>query len=147
MLRTMPIVSKQQMIRDEFERVGPMTTQAFARHCIDVGIWDADEIGAFAVRAAQAQIRLALKAPDATGLPFAGPTMARGDAEEEAESEEPGGASRWAQRSFWAYDDYALNIREAIKQRNILDFHARELANECRDRFGIAPDVSIITAN
>lgn len=146
MLTTMPLKSRDQRIRDEFIAVGPMSVPEFARHCIDVGIYEEHDLTQFALVTVQGQIRTALKAPDKSGLPFAGQTTAKAeisDAEEGDLDEEqiatPNRAKVWAQRSFWAYEDYALNIREAIVQRDTLHFHATDLADECRTRFGRAP--------
>lgn len=146
MLTTMPMKSRDQRIRDEFVKVGPMTVPAFSLHCIDVGIYAEHELTQYALATVQGHIRTALKAPDKSGLPFAGQTVAR--AEEDVENEEGDDespeqpvsrANLWAQRSFWGYEDYALNIREAIAQRDTLHFHAVDLASECHDRFGRAP--------
>jgi hypothetical protein len=146
MLTTMPMKSRDQRIRDEFAKVGPMSVPAFARHCVEVGIWAEHELSQFAITTVQGFIRVALKAPDRSGLPFAGQTVARADDDTETEEgdadpeDQPVRRAKvWAQRSFWNYEDYDLNIREAVAQRDILHFHATDMADECHARFGRAP--------
>ncbi len=81
---------------------------------------------------AQALVRRALTATDKRGLPFAGPTSDR--------SEE--GSPLWCQRALWSFEDYALNIRERTAQRDECHRNAWLLAEECRQRYGRAPEIS-----
>lgn len=122
--------SRETLLREEFAAVGPMTTQAFARHCIDMGFWDEDELTRFALSHAQSEIRKALNTPDASGLRFAGPTTNTED-----------GAPLWSQRALWRFEDYTLNCGDLVRQRDALHDEAVKLARECRDRFGVAPDI------
>lgn len=139
MLTPMPMLSREQRIRDEFERVGPMTIPAFARHCLSIGIWAEHEIAGFALTTVEGKIRQALKAPDTSGLPYAGPTNPRDDDEAADEDESGSKAQPWRTRPLWNFDDYVLNIAEGIKQRDAIHFHIVDLADECRGRFGRAP--------
>lgn len=140
MLTPMPMLSRDERIRQEFERVGPMSMNRFALHCLSAGIWPDHEVSRFAVNAAQAICRKALKHPDASGLPFAGQTTIRDEADSEGtDGESEKAPLQWAQRSFWGYDDYALNIQEGLIQRDAIHFHVIDLADECRGRFGRAP--------
>lgn len=136
MLSTMPAVSRDQRIRDAFAQAGAMTTGEFARHCIEIGIYTEEDLESFAIQHVQSEVRKALKRPDLTGLPFAGQTTEKVD-----------GAAVWKQRNLWTYDDYAVNIRELITQRDTLHTEAVKLSDECRERFGIAPDVFTVSPN
>lgn len=123
--------SREQRIRDEFARVGPMSTRAFAQHCLTYGIWSAEERDEFELAKAQAEVRKALKGRDEHGLPFAGRTTT---------TEE--GSGVWAVRQAWLFEDYELNISELAKQRDTLHWEATGLADECRDRYGRAPAIT-----
>ncbi len=123
----------EERIRELFRDLGgSMSTAQFAQECIDQGIWNDDELARFELQRAQSIVRRVLKEPDASGLCYAGPT---------AESSEDG-SPIWSQRAFWEYADYEFNIGIAIKQRDERWGQAIKLADECRDRFGTAPDVS-----
>lgn len=133
MLTPFPEKSVDQRIREEFERVGGSTATApFVHHCRDAGVWSDDEWEALAFREAQANVRRALKAPDAQGLPFAGQT---------AERDEESKGNVWRQRGMWLYADYETNIAEHVGQRDANHWTAVALANECRARYGRSPDV------
>lgn len=133
MLKVQPEKSLDRRIREEFETVGGgMSTAAFAEHCIEAGVWTDEEIEAFTLRSAQSEVRRALKKPDVFGLPFAGKTT---------ESDEETGAPVWQQRTFWTYDDYAMNIHDLIAQRDTLHHEAHHLASECNAKFGKAPSI------
>lgn len=124
-----PKTPREQLIREEFARVGGgMTTQAFARHCLDLGLWGEDEQERFVVSHAQGEIRKALTRPDHLGLRFAGPTTKSED-----------GAPVWQTRRLWGFEDYALNVGVLVSQRNALHEEAVMLAEECRRRFGRVP--------
>lgn len=133
MLKQQPEKSIDQRIRDEFDAVGGgMTTSQFAAHCIDAGVWSDDEITSGTLRWAQSEVRSALKKPDAFGLPFAGKT-----ATTDLETKAP----VWRQRTYWEYQDYALNIGELVSERDVLHQNALMLQSECRSKFGKAPSV------
>lgn len=133
MLTTFPEKSLDQRIRDEFERVGSTTATApFVHHCREAGVWSDDEWETLAFREAQAVVRRALKAVDESGLQFAGQT---------SEKDEEAGGAIWKQRALWVYADYAINISEHIRQRDSNHWAAVALADECRMRYGQAPDV------
>ncbi len=120
-------------LRAEFVRVGGgMTTAAFARHCLDEGIFAEEEREAFELRAAQHIVRKALHGDDASGLPFAGPTR---------ELDPFTGSPLWVRRDLWSYEDYAVNVDELRTQRDTMHWRAVRLAEECRARYGRAPRV------
>lgn len=132
-----PIESEERRIRKFFEDVGGgLSTATFARLAIEHGVWTEWELDRFRLQAAQARIRRHLKKPDASGLPFAGQTVDHDDS----------GAPIWLQRSFWSFDDYDLNVRELASQVNQRYWSAIGLMEECRERFGRAPDVKLIEA-
>jgi hypothetical protein len=122
--------TRGQRIRDEFAAIGGgMTTAEFAQHCIDAGIWTDHELGTFALRAAQAEVRRELKALDAVGLPFAGKTAENTD----------DGAPIWRQRSFWRPTDYAVNIIDLRGKADTMNYQADAMESECIKRYGIVP--------
>ncbi len=130
MLKVQPETSIDQRIRDEFDAVGGgMSTAAFARHCLDAGFWDADEVEALALRNIQSLIRKSLTKHDATALPFAGQTIEKDE----------DGAPIWRQRRFWSYETYELNIISRLTQSDTLLNEAANLSQECTARFGHSP--------
>lgn len=131
MLQSPSPISRDQRIRDEFVRVGPMSTNAFAHHLVAVGFYSDEDLVTMHIRAIQAEARKALKQPDEAGLPFAGQTT----------KEDDGGTIVWMMRQLWDFDDYSLNVKELVGQRDTLHWQAARLADECRDRFGHAPTV------
>ena len=88
------------------------------------------------VRGVQADIRKALKTKDRGGLPFAGQTT---EADED-------GAPMWRVRQEWLFPDYEMNVRALAAQRDLLQWEAVALVNECRDRFGVAPSLEPVAA-
>lgn len=130
MLKLQPKDSPDQRIRDEFASVGgAMSTASFAKHLIDSGFWDSEELDAFAVKAVQGQIRSALKKHDAMALPFAGQTT---DKDED-------GAPVWKQRNLWSYETYELNVATRLTQSESLYTEAQKLSDECELKFGRSP--------
>lgn len=124
---------RDQQIRDLFATLGgSMTTAQFARECIEYGIWSDVEQDRIIIRAAQSEIRRALKVEDAAGLPTAGKTTDTDD----------DGAPVWKARQLWLFEDYELNILDLVGQRDELHGNALKLAVECEVRYGRAPMVT-----
>ena len=118
--------TRAERIRTLFKRIGAISTGAFVDRCIEDGIFTEAEVRAAARSAFQKVIRDALRADDASGLPFAGQKCSRdGD-----------GQVEWAQRSLWAFEDYELNVNERIAHRDGEHITAVRLANECEQRYG-----------
>jgi len=118
--------TRAERIRALFKKIGAISTGAFVDRCIEDGIFTEDEVRAAARSAFQKVIRDALRADDASGLPFAGQTCnTNGD-----------GQVEWAQRSLWSFDDYELNVSERIAHRDGEHITAVRLANECEQRYG-----------
>ncbi len=128
MLQVDRSVSASEQVRQVFEQSGgSLSTPELAALCHALaieGFTDADAEKA-AMRHFQSQCRKALKAKDATGLPFAGRAAS--------------GEGQWIARRFWDVADYRLNITEYVDQRDENDRIAMSLGAECADRFGVDP--------
>lgn len=110
---------------------GATTTEHLAAECLRRGVVDPKPIAAL-----QNDIRRALRSGDASGLPWAGPTAESLDS-----------APIWKLRALWSEADYHMNIALRLQQAEALDTKAHQYANECRERFGIAPDVFTVSPN
>ncbi len=129
------VVNRAERVRQLFEAIGgTMSTSMFAQECIDRGIYGEEDRERAFFRFAQGDIRKHLKAPDKSGLPFAGQTM---DVAED-------GQHLWKQRNLWTFADYEINITEHLRNRDENHRAAKELRNECFDRFGEAPAISTL---
>lgn len=118
--------SREQQIRDVFETHGRMMTiRDLAKACIADGIWSRDELNRIAVQAVQGQCRTALKQRDAAGIPNAGQTTQADD----------DGQAVWKARQLWLFDDYVLNVREHVDQRNENHAIALKIAAEGELRY------------
>jgi hypothetical protein len=127
-LHGQPAKSRAERIRDLF--TGGSTAE-LAHICIEAGLWTDDEMKRFQFRAAQNECRAALKEKDSSGLPFAGQTTTRDDE----------GATIWRTRNLWAYDDYEINVKELVLQRDECQVMALALVKECSTRFGRSPSL------
>ena len=128
-----PVEPRQTRIRALFQHLGGgMGTATFAHTCIDQGLYTDNDLKRFQLRAVQSEIRAALKATDAAGLPFAGITT----------EQDEDGAPVWQQRVLWGFEDYVLNIRQVFAQRDECHASGVKLIEECRRRFGKGPDAT-----
>jgi hypothetical protein len=130
-------VNRSESIRDLFaESGGAMGTRDFALLCIDHGLYSGDELERAQINWVQGEIRRVLKKSDASGLPFAGQTIDRG------ESGEP----VWKQRRYWDYEDYEINVQEHLRNRDENHTAALALSRECSARFGRSPFIPSVEA-
>lgn len=120
---------RAERIRQEFQVLGGRVgTRVLAEHLLTTGIFDEEWHEQAALKAAQKEIRDALKAPDAAGLPFAC-SVGRGS------------NAIFSQRSFLSYVEYDQVIRDLADglqadYQSIMLLHA-----ECRQRYGRAPEI------
>lgn len=125
--------SRGDRVRELFEAVGgAMSTNMFTHELIDRGIYGEDDRDLAFFRYVQRDSTRHLKAPDKTGLPFAGQTTTVDDA----------GQHVWKQRKMWMFADYSINITEHIRNRDQNHHAALLLRDECFDRFGEAPEIT-----
>lgn len=128
--------SRKQQIRDLFNRVGPTSTRALVELCFDEGIYTDADAATAKVRAYQGEIREALSVSDDAGMPQAGQSTERD------EDNHP----LWKQRGIWEFDDYELNVRTLVVQRDTGHVQAVRLAAECERRFGLPIVISELPA-
>jgi len=130
-----PTIPRDQRIRELFtDQGGEMTTVEFAQVCIDDGVWSEWELTRMVVKEAQAQIRAALRSRDKGGLPYAGQTTTRNE----------DGAPIWRLRQGWLFEDYELNVKEHIAQRDEAHSVAVKLSAECEVRYGVVIPVPAV---
>ena len=123
--RTLPVA---EQVRSVFEQTGGnLTTYELASlcHAFQIETFTDEDADKAAMGHFQSQCRKALKAKDATGLPFAGRSA--------------DGAGRWVARRFWEVADYHANIAEYVEQRDENDRIAVALGAECLERHGVNP--------
>lgn len=154
MTTTIPPKAKQKAIRDAWEALAaPMSLTTFTHHCIQAGLWSQDEWFSFAFNYAKSQVARALRALDARGLPFAGPTATAqnhtltekeqqqidsADTEEEKErlrQEFSEVGPLWKQRLLWDLGDYKFNIDDRLGQVYGDYGVIKGLTVECLERF------------
>ncbi len=131
-----PLPPREDRIRALFKNVGPMGTLNLARACVADGIYTDVELDLMHLRAIQGDVRDALKKNDAKGLPANGHTTDRDD----------DGAPVWKARELWSPEDYVVNVRELVGQRNTLNRQAVLLAEECAERHGYVIEISSLSA-
>jgi hypothetical protein len=107
----------------------PGTTIAeHAEYCLREGVCTESEILGMASRAFRNEVRAALGALTAEGVPFAGPTGTRKDQ-----------APVWRQMEFWSKKDFDYNY-SAYKRREMANgFVAGNIARLCLQRYGVEP--------
>lgn len=121
-----PMPPRERRIRSVFEAHGSMMTIGdLARACIDEGIWSRDELDRIAIRSVEEKCRRTLRNKDAAGIPENGPTTDAGE----------GGQPVWKTRQLWVSDDYALNVRTHLDQRDEEHAVAVKLVAEWRGRY------------
>lgn len=125
--------------RDEIRRLfadAPerMSTMRTTLACVDAGVIPESWIRNAGIRAAQNEVREALRECDIRGLPFAGRT---------AEKDEDG-APVWEQRELWDYPTYVLNIEQHVTLARTNQEKAALMAHECHEKFGRSPRVPML---
>lgn len=128
-------LSKDQRIRDVYEAHGQrMSIPNLAKACVSDGVWTPIELQLFALRSVREQCRRVLKERDAAGLPKSGQTCEQDD----------DGQPVWQARFLWGFEDYELNVKEHVEQRNENHVVAVKLAAEGSARYGHAIPVPVL---
>jgi hypothetical protein len=118
--------SRAMKIREAF--IPGSTIQEHTEHCINLGIWSESELRAMAAREARNEVRAALGAITAEGVPFAGATPTR-----------KGGRPVWRQMQFWSKADFDYNYSQYRRRAKDNEKVAVAIARVCRERFGEDP--------
>jgi hypothetical protein len=118
--------SRAEQIRALF--VQGRTIPAHTDLCMTKGLWSESENYAAAFREHKAEVRDALGALTAQGLPFAGPTTTKS-----------GRAPVWRQMEFWTEEDYHFNFNAYVGRANSNIEVANRIAVACEARYGHGP--------
>jgi hypothetical protein len=128
------MATHSERIRAEFAALGGrMSTRRFARHLLRRGFYSAGALEARQLRGVQADVRRALAAEGPDGLPFAQPTEADDDGDEDRP------APVWKQLALFTYAELAALLvrRRSEITRDVVRY--RRLHDYCQLRFGKAP--------
>lgn len=137
-LESPPTQTREQQIVAVFQaNGGQMTAFELAQACIEAGVWTEEELQRLAMRAVQDACLRALKKKDHTGLSVCLPS-----AEQNADSQ-----PIWKARQYCLIEDYQVNVRAHIKQRNEDHTVAVKLAAECEQRYGYVIDIPELPAS
>jgi hypothetical protein len=128
--------SRGRRIRALFSRYPDATIFEFTGRCIDDGMFTPAELRSLEIKGAESVVRKALKHPDETGLPFAGPT---------AECREGTNVQVWRQRDLWEFEDYEHNYNLLRKHAGSTVTVCNNLARECDRRYGRRPGLGLLT--
>lgn len=121
--------TRNARIIELFNELGAMSPRSLAQECLARGIFDREWEATVAIRAATRECRDVLSgAKDESGVRCYGQTTKK----------DPDGATVWAQRDFWEVDDYRLNIREHVRNRDANHEAAAKLRDECQARYRVS---------
>jgi hypothetical protein len=136
-LESPPTQTREQLIFEVFQAGGgQMTAYELAQACIEAGIWTPEELERLAMRAVQDACLRALKKKDHAGLSVCLPSAEKID----------GAQPIWKARQYCLIEDYEVNVRAHVKQRNEDHTVAVKLAAECEQRYGHVIDIPELPA-
>ena len=133
MTTVIPPKAKKKTIRETWAALAtPKSIKDFTHLCVQAGVWTQDELLDAGFKHAMDEVRVALRALDDQGLPFAGPTSTKAAT---------GNGQIWKQRTLWEAMDYELNVTDRLTQLGG-DYRIIEgLAAECFDRYQVTLSV------